>query len=84
MVVGEMKFFSFLSNQNFVIDLFLFSGDRMAGMWRAYQSLMSRYPWTVQIVTAGRKRTLLHICPTSTTFEPVQFTGSENFHQKTT
>ncbi|XP_056873024.1 protein Mpv17 isoform X1 [Takifugu flavidus] len=26
---------------------------RMAGIWRAYQSLMSRYPWTVQIVTAG-------------------------------
>lgn len=55
--------FSFLPDQNFVIDPFLCSGDRMTGMWRAYQSLMSRYPWTVQIVTAGRKKsTLLHIC----------------------
>ncbi|XP_034017834.1 protein Mpv17 [Thalassophryne amazonica] len=25
----------------------------MAGLWRSYQALMSRYPWTVQIVTAG-------------------------------
>ncbi|XP_055041571.1 mitochondrial inner membrane protein Mpv17 isoform X2 [Misgurnus anguillicaudatus] len=25
----------------------------MAGLWRSYQALMGRYPWTVQIVTAG-------------------------------
>uniref|UniRef100_A0A8C4HRC8 Mitochondrial inner membrane protein Mpv17 n=1 Tax=Dicentrarchus labrax TaxID=13489 RepID=A0A8C4HRC8_DICLA len=25
----------------------------MAGLWRAYQALMTKYPWTVQIVTAG-------------------------------
>ncbi|KAM7368378.1 hypothetical protein PAMP_014601 [Pampus punctatissimus] len=25
----------------------------MAGLWRSYQVLMSRHPWTVQIVTAG-------------------------------
>ncbi|XP_023687352.2 mitochondrial inner membrane protein Mpv17 [Paramormyrops kingsleyae] len=25
----------------------------MAGLWRAYQALMSKKPWTVQIVTAG-------------------------------
>ncbi|XP_067428701.1 protein Mpv17 isoform X2 [Thunnus thynnus] len=25
----------------------------MAGLWRSYQALMNRYPWTVQIVTAG-------------------------------
>ncbi|TKS75394.1 Protein Mpv17 [Collichthys lucidus] len=25
----------------------------MAGLWRSYQALMTRYPWTVQIVTAG-------------------------------
>uniref|UniRef100_A0A3Q1GL12 Mitochondrial inner membrane protein Mpv17 n=1 Tax=Acanthochromis polyacanthus TaxID=80966 RepID=A0A3Q1GL12_9TELE len=25
----------------------------MAGLWRSYQVLMSKYPWTVQIVTAG-------------------------------
>uniref|UniRef100_A0A665VAE3 Mitochondrial inner membrane protein Mpv17 n=1 Tax=Echeneis naucrates TaxID=173247 RepID=A0A665VAE3_ECHNA len=25
----------------------------MASLWRSYQVLMSRYPWTVQIVTAG-------------------------------
>ncbi|KAE8286517.1 hypothetical protein D5F01_LYC14452 [Larimichthys crocea] len=24
----------------------------MAGLWRSYQALMTRYPWTVQIVTA--------------------------------
>lgn len=63
MVGGESA--CFFPDQNFVIALFLFFGDRMAGIWRAYQSLMSRYPWTVQIVTAGRKRTLLHICLTS-------------------
>ncbi|XP_061667689.1 protein Mpv17 isoform X1 [Syngnathoides biaculeatus] len=26
---------------------------RMAGLWRSYQALMARRPWTVQIVTAG-------------------------------
>lgn len=26
----------------------------MAGLWRSYQALMTRYPWTVQIVTAGK------------------------------
>ncbi|KAM3603579.1 uncharacterized protein V6R79_025379 [Siganus canaliculatus] len=25
----------------------------MAGLWKSYQALMTRYPWTVQIVTAG-------------------------------
>uniref|UniRef100_A0AAQ6AP34 Mitochondrial inner membrane protein Mpv17 n=1 Tax=Amphiprion ocellaris TaxID=80972 RepID=A0AAQ6AP34_AMPOC len=25
----------------------------MAGLWRSYQVLMTKYPWTVQIVTAG-------------------------------
>lgn len=25
----------------------------MAGLWRSYQALMTKYPWTVQIVTAG-------------------------------
>uniref|UniRef100_A0AAX7UQK5 Mitochondrial inner membrane protein Mpv17 n=1 Tax=Astatotilapia calliptera TaxID=8154 RepID=A0AAX7UQK5_ASTCA len=25
----------------------------MAGLWRGYQVLMTKYPWTVQIVTAG-------------------------------
>uniref|UniRef100_A0A669DQS6 Mitochondrial inner membrane protein Mpv17 n=1 Tax=Oreochromis niloticus TaxID=8128 RepID=A0A669DQS6_ORENI len=25
----------------------------MAGLWRGYQALMTKYPWTVQIVTAG-------------------------------
>uniref|UniRef100_A0A3B3DSN6 Mitochondrial inner membrane protein Mpv17 n=1 Tax=Oryzias melastigma TaxID=30732 RepID=A0A3B3DSN6_ORYME len=25
----------------------------MAGLWRSYQTLMTKYPWTVQIVTAG-------------------------------
>ncbi|KAM6965598.1 mitochondrial inner membrane protein Mpv17 [Aplochiton taeniatus] len=25
----------------------------MAGLWRSYQALMGKYPWTVQIVTAG-------------------------------
>ncbi|XP_065112254.1 mitochondrial inner membrane protein Mpv17 isoform X2 [Paramisgurnus dabryanus] len=25
----------------------------MAGLWRSYQALMGRHPWTVQIVTAG-------------------------------
>ncbi|XP_026196441.1 protein Mpv17 [Anabas testudineus] len=25
----------------------------MAGLWRTYQALMNKYPWTVQIVTAG-------------------------------
>ncbi|XP_028996604.1 protein Mpv17 isoform X2 [Betta splendens] len=25
----------------------------MFGLWRSYQALMGRYPWTVQIVTAG-------------------------------
>uniref|UniRef100_A0A3Q3DYT2 Mitochondrial inner membrane protein Mpv17 n=1 Tax=Hippocampus comes TaxID=109280 RepID=A0A3Q3DYT2_HIPCM len=25
----------------------------MAGLWRSYQALMARHPWTVQIVTAG-------------------------------
>ncbi|XP_050927700.1 protein Mpv17 isoform X2 [Lates calcarifer] len=25
----------------------------MAGLWRSYQALMTRYPWRVQIVTAG-------------------------------
>ncbi|XP_057678932.1 protein Mpv17 [Corythoichthys intestinalis] len=27
--------------------------QRMAGLWRSYQALMTRRPWTVQIVTAG-------------------------------
>lgn len=27
---------------------------RMANLWRSYQTLMTKYPWTVQIVTAGR------------------------------
>lgn len=34
---------------------FLFPGVRMAALWRSYQVLMSKYPLTVQIVTAGRK-----------------------------
>ncbi|XP_068199506.1 protein Mpv17 isoform X2 [Antennarius striatus] len=25
----------------------------MAGLWRSYKTLMTKYPWTVQIVTAG-------------------------------
>ncbi|KAM9552016.1 mitochondrial inner membrane protein Mpv17 isoform 1-T2 [Salvelinus alpinus] len=25
----------------------------MAGLWRSYQALMTRHPWTVQIITAG-------------------------------
>uniref|UniRef100_A0A3P9IA81 Mitochondrial inner membrane protein Mpv17 n=1 Tax=Oryzias latipes TaxID=8090 RepID=A0A3P9IA81_ORYLA len=25
----------------------------MAGLWKSYQTMMSKYPWTVQIVTAG-------------------------------
>uniref|UniRef100_A0AAQ4QG22 Mitochondrial inner membrane protein Mpv17 n=1 Tax=Gasterosteus aculeatus aculeatus TaxID=481459 RepID=A0AAQ4QG22_GASAC len=25
----------------------------MAGLWRSYQVLMTKYPWTVQLVTAG-------------------------------
>ncbi|KAG7219090.1 hypothetical protein INR49_004133 [Caranx melampygus] len=25
----------------------------MAGLWRSYQALMTKYPWRVQIVTAG-------------------------------
>ncbi|KAM4712763.1 mitochondrial inner membrane protein Mpv17 [Anableps anableps] len=25
----------------------------MAGLWRSYQTLMTKYPWSVQIVTAG-------------------------------
>ncbi|KAG8011498.1 Uridine-cytidine kinase-like 1, partial [Nibea albiflora] len=29
------------------------AGWRMAGLWRSYQALMTKYPWTVQIVTAG-------------------------------
>lgn len=58
---------SFFPDQTFVIALFLLFGDRMAGIWRAYQSLMSRYPWTMQIVTAGRKNNftahLSDLCP---------------------
>ncbi|KAG7508690.1 Mpv17 [Solea senegalensis] len=27
--------------------------EKMAGLWKSYQALMTRYPWTVQIVTAG-------------------------------
>ncbi|CAG5928428.1 unnamed protein product, partial [Menidia menidia] len=27
----------------------------MAGLWKSYQVLMTKYPWTVQIVTAGKK-----------------------------
>ncbi|XP_045916207.1 protein Mpv17 isoform X2 [Micropterus dolomieu] len=26
---------------------------RMAGLWKSYQMLMTKYPWSVQIVTAG-------------------------------
>ncbi|XP_069028419.1 protein Mpv17 isoform X1 [Embiotoca jacksoni] len=29
------------------------TGGRMAVLWRSYQSLMTKYPWTVQLVTAG-------------------------------
>ncbi|XP_016393060.1 protein Mpv17 isoform X1 [Sinocyclocheilus rhinocerous] len=25
----------------------------MAGLWRSYQALMAKHPWTVQIITAG-------------------------------
>lgn len=25
----------------------------MAGLWRSYQALMSKHPWTIQIITAG-------------------------------
>ncbi|XP_033994305.1 protein Mpv17-like, partial [Trematomus bernacchii] len=25
----------------------------MAGLWKSYQVLMAKYPWSVQIVTAG-------------------------------
>ncbi|XP_078798576.1 mitochondrial inner membrane protein Mpv17 isoform X1 [Oryzias latipes] len=25
----------------------------MAGLWKSYQTMMSKYPWTVQIMTAG-------------------------------
>lgn len=57
-MLQKWKSIGFLPDQNFVIDPFLCSGDRMTEMWRAYQSLMSRYPWTVQIVTAGRKKAL--------------------------
>lgn len=31
----------------------------MAGLWRSYQALMTKYPWTVQIVTAGRNNFFL-------------------------
>jgi len=32
----------------------------MAGLWRSYQVLMTKYPWTVQLVTAGTNNSSLY------------------------
>ncbi|XP_035630860.1 protein Mpv17 isoform X4 [Oncorhynchus keta] len=42
-----------LSKSNFADSPVISIERRMAGLWRSYQALMTRHPWTVQIITAG-------------------------------
>ncbi|KAL1253958.1 hypothetical protein QQF64_016187 [Cirrhinus molitorella] len=42
-----------LSNTNCITSVCVTRLCHMAGLWRSYQVLMAKHPWTVQIITAG-------------------------------